>query len=94
MLAVSAFHAKTHLSELLHKVQLGEHICITKHNHPVAYLIPIQHSQRPHSDIRQSFFDFRKGKTLSNVSLMNFQSHIITHDKMIMKERILLDGAN
>lgn len=69
MIEVSAFHAKTHLSELLHKVQLGEHICITKHNHPVAYLIPIQHSQRPPNDIRQSFFDFRKKKTLSDASL-------------------------
>lgn len=35
-----AFEAKTHLSELLHRVEGGEHITITKHGRPVARLVP------------------------------------------------------
>ena len=35
---VSAFDAKTHLSQLLVKVQKGSRITITKHNAPVASL--------------------------------------------------------
>lgn len=38
---VGAFEAKTHLSELLAKVQEGEQITITKHGRPVARLVPV-----------------------------------------------------
>ncbi|MGB4325619.1 MAG: type II toxin-antitoxin system prevent-host-death family antitoxin [Candidatus Nanopelagicales bacterium] len=37
---VGAFEAKTHLSELLQRVEHGEHITITKHGRVVARLIP------------------------------------------------------
>ena len=37
---VGAFEAKTHLSELLQRVEHGEHITITKHGRGVARLIP------------------------------------------------------
>lgn len=39
---VSAFDAKTHLSQLLLRAQQGDRITITKHNMPVAMLVPIQ----------------------------------------------------
>jgi prevent-host-death family protein len=39
---VSAHEAKTHLSELLQRVEAGEEIIITKHGAPVAKLIPVQ----------------------------------------------------
>jgi len=38
---VGAYEAKTHLSELLERVQAGEEITITKHGAPVAKLVPI-----------------------------------------------------
>jgi prevent-host-death family protein len=38
---VGAFEAKTHLSELLARVENGEQITITKHGRPVARLMPI-----------------------------------------------------
>lgn len=38
---VSSFNAKTHLSNLLTQVQSGKEFIITKHNHAIAKLIPI-----------------------------------------------------
>lgn len=37
---VSAFDAKTHLSQLLHEVEKGRSITITRRGRPVARLIP------------------------------------------------------
>lgn len=38
---VGAYEAKTHLSELLEKVEAGEEITITRHGTPVAKLVPV-----------------------------------------------------
>jgi prevent-host-death family protein len=35
------FEAKTHLSELVARVEAGEEIVITRHNKPVARLVPM-----------------------------------------------------
>jgi len=40
MRQVGAFEAKTHLPELLRRVESGESITITKHGKPVAILVP------------------------------------------------------
>lgn len=40
MATVGAYEAKTHLSELLDRVQRGERIVITRHGVPVAVLQP------------------------------------------------------
>ena len=40
MATVGAFEAKTHLSELLKRVEKGERIVITRHGTPVAELRP------------------------------------------------------
>jgi prevent-host-death family protein len=37
---IGAFEAKTHLSQLLDRVEKGEHIEITRRGHPVARLVP------------------------------------------------------
>ena len=42
MQEIGAFQAKTQLSQLLQRVQDGERFIITKHNRPVAELIPYQ----------------------------------------------------
>jgi prevent-host-death family protein len=44
---VGAYEAKTHLSELLEKVEAGEEITITKHGVPVARLVPVKKGVRP-----------------------------------------------
>lgn len=43
---VGAFHAKTHLSELLEKVLQGQTFCITRRGDPVAELRPVSHPER------------------------------------------------
>jgi len=39
---VGAYQAKTHLSELLEKVEAGEEIVITRHGLAVAKLVPVK----------------------------------------------------
>jgi prevent-host-death family protein len=45
---VGAFHAKTHFSELLERVSKGEEITITKHDRPIARLVPAERPSREH----------------------------------------------
>ena len=42
MSRIGAFDAKTHLPQLLRRVQEGERFVITKHGRPVAELIPFR----------------------------------------------------
>jgi prevent-host-death family protein len=44
---VGAYEAKTHLSELLERVEAGEEITITKHGAPVAKLVPVKKVASP-----------------------------------------------
>ncbi len=39
---IGAYEAKTHLSDLLDRVERGEELVITRHGKPVARLIPAQ----------------------------------------------------
>ena len=41
MTTIGAYEAKTHLSELLLRVEKGEHIVITRHGTPIAELRPV-----------------------------------------------------
>jgi prevent-host-death family protein len=38
---VGAYRAKTHLAELLSRVETGETVTITRHGKPVARLVPV-----------------------------------------------------
>jgi len=69
MTQVSAFDAKTHLSQILAKVQQGKHITITKHNVPVAILIPVTPSKKPVDDVIRDLLHVRKGNTLEKLSI-------------------------
>jgi prevent-host-death family protein len=44
---VGAYEAKTHLSDLLERVQAGEEITITRHGAPVAKLVPVKKEVKP-----------------------------------------------
>ena len=48
---VGAYEAKTHLSELLEKVEAGEEITITTHGAPVAKLVPVKKRASPQERI-------------------------------------------
>ena len=50
---VGAFEAKTKFSELLERVSRGEEITITRHEKPVARLVPVQRSSLV--DIHEAF---------------------------------------
>ncbi len=41
MTTVGSYEAKTHLPDLLKRVEAGEHITIARHGTPVAVLIPV-----------------------------------------------------
>jgi prevent-host-death family protein len=43
MTKVGAYEAKTHLPKLLHRVEAGESIVITRHGEEIAHLIPPPH---------------------------------------------------
>jgi len=65
MTSVGAYEAKTHLPELLRRVENGERITITRHGHPVAELVPPE--APPKRDVREVIEDikrFREGHTL------------------------------
>ncbi len=66
--AVGAFEAKTKFSELLERVNRGEEITITRHDKPIARLVPFA---RPSGeDVREAFrqLDEIRGRSRLNPS--------------------------
>ncbi len=57
MSEVGAFEAKTNLPRLLKRVQAGERFVITRHNRPVAELIPFR--ERDVGRIRDAIDDLK-----------------------------------
>ncbi len=58
MAEIGAYEAKTHLPQLLERVQKGERFIITRHGRPVAELVPV--SGRDESAIRETLALMRK----------------------------------
>ena len=48
---VGLFEAKTHLSELVARAEAGEEVIITRHNKPVAKLVPV--ADAPQFDVKR-----------------------------------------
>ena len=46
MIAFGTYHAKTHFTDLLARVESGEEITITRHGRPVARIVPIADAAR------------------------------------------------
>ena len=70
MSRVGAFEAKTHLPRLLRRVQAGERFVITRHDRPVAELIPFR--ARDTAGIRAAVADlkdFRRTHCLGGLSV-------------------------
>ncbi len=57
METIGLFEAKTHLSELVARAERGEEVVITRHNKPVAKLVPVVRSTRAAAQRRQSALD-------------------------------------
>jgi prevent-host-death family protein len=66
--SVSAYEAKNGFSRLLHRVEQGESITITRHGKPVARLVPYETPVDRHR-VEEAFAVFRRvarGKQISN----------------------------
>ena len=59
---IGAYDAKTHLPELLKRVEAGEKFVITRHGHPVAQLVPI--SEHTTEETRQALAHLREYREL------------------------------
>ena len=57
MESIGLFEAKTHLSELIARAERGEEVIITRHNKPVAKLVPIGRAGAQGSQRRQAALD-------------------------------------
>jgi prevent-host-death family protein len=70
METVGAFTVKTHLSQLLRRVEKGESFTITKNGAPVARLVPID--EKPQPDVEKAIADLlelRKQHPLDGLSV-------------------------
>lgn len=57
MESIGLFEAKTHLSELIARAERGEEVIITRHNKPVAKLVPIGREGAQGAQRRQAALD-------------------------------------
>ena len=57
MESIGLFEAKTHLSELIARAEKGEEVVITRHNKPVAKLVPVGRPRRSGAAGRQAAID-------------------------------------
>lgn len=57
MAEIGAYQAKTHLPQLLERVQKGERFVITRHGQPVAELVPMTGRNQPR--IRRALAELR-----------------------------------
>ena len=57
MASIGLFEAKTHLSELIARAERGEEVIITRHNKPVAKLVPIGREAAQSTQRRQAALD-------------------------------------
>ena len=68
MSAIGAFEAKTHLSELLDRVEAGEELVIARHGRPVARLVPVADAQQPFAaQAVRRLCELRRGSTLGGI---------------------------
>jgi prevent-host-death family protein len=70
MSEIGVFEAKTHLPRLLKRVQAGERFVITRHERPVAELIPYRGVER--DQVRtaiENLREFRESQSLGGLSV-------------------------
>lgn len=69
--SVGLFEAKTHLSELVARAEQGEEVIITRHNRPVAKIVPVHprldDSRARHERAVEALVEFRKRYRLGGI---------------------------
>ena len=73
MHAVGLFDAKTHLSEYVMRAEAGEEVIITRHNKPVAKIVPLHAKAVPPPKVIPKFVQrtFNMGPLLVSQTNMN-----------------------
>ncbi len=70
MSKIGVFEAKTHLPRLLKRVQAGERFVITRHDRPVAELIPYRGTDKDQVGTAiENLREFRKSHSLGGLSI-------------------------
>ena len=70
MSEIGVFEAKTHLPRLLKRVQAGERFVITRHERPIAELIPYRSVDRDRVRTAiENLREFRKSHSLGGLSI-------------------------
>jgi prevent-host-death family protein len=64
---VGAYEAKTHLSDLLDRVDRGEEITITRHGRAVARLVPVADATAGAIQAAAELRDLRRGNLLAGL---------------------------
>lgn len=68
MKTIGMFNAKTHLPEIIRRVEKGEKICLTNRNKPVAIIVPIQqYYQEKNKDIFIQLSNLQKRAPIGNI---------------------------
>jgi prevent-host-death family protein len=68
MSQIGAFEAKTHLSELLDRVEAGEELVIARHGQPIARLVPMADAQQQRAtEAVRRLRALRRGTTLGGL---------------------------
>ena len=68
MSQIGAFEAKTHLSELLDRVEAGEELVIARRGRPVARLVPVADAnQQRAAEAVKRLRTLRRGATLGGI---------------------------
>ena len=86
MAKIGAYEAKTHLPQLLERVQRGERFVITKHGRPVAELVPV--AERDSDKVRELVVSMRslraslekRGVRLSDIRKKGETLRELAHD--------------
>lgn len=76
MESIGLFEAKTHLSELVARAERGEEVVITRHNKPVAKLVPIS-SGEPDAAARRGAI---------NALLRGARGRVLGVDRNVLRE--------
>ena len=70
--SIGLFEAKTHLSELVARAEQGEEVIITRHNRPVAKIVPVHpiddDARARHEHAVDEMVEFRKRYRLGDVT--------------------------
>ena len=75
MHTVGAYEAKTHFSELLERVQKGDHITITRHGVPVAMLVsPSGKARQAARETIAELREYRKNLRLRGLSVQKMMA--------------------